>query len=63
MDMKNAKVKRGLRNESQPYIYIQEGQVIIRICLEQQDKFEKWLRIVLQAQKSDDELNIQYKMH
>ena len=58
IDLTKAKVKKGLRNETQPYIYMKEETVIIRISFHNDSEFEKWLRIALQAQRSDEQLEI-----
>lgn len=65
--MKSAKIKKGMRNESQPYIFIENlsetPSVVVRVSFETQEQFDQWLRIVMQAKKSEEELQIQYKLH
>ena len=67
LDLKSAKIKKGMRNESQPYIFIENlsetPSVVVRVSFETQEQFDQWLRIVMQAKKSEEELQIQYKLH
>ena len=62
LDLKSAKIKKGMRNESQPYIFIENlsetPSVVVRVSFETQEQFDQWLRIVMQAKKSEEELQI-----
>ena len=66
IDLSCAKVKKGMRNEKEPYIYIENkdcDQTVLRVSLESNQSFDKWFRIIRQALKSDEELAVQYKLN
>ena len=67
IDLTCAKVKKGTRNENQPYILIEgsdcDGQTDIRVLLDSYQSFDKWFRIIRQAVKSDEELTVQYTLN
>ena len=50
IDLTCAKVKKGMRNENQPYILIEgsdcDGQTDLRILLDSYQSFDKWFRII-----------------
>lgn len=66
INLLKSKIKKGLRNETQPYIFIQEiddsnaQNNVVRVSFDQQTDFEKWMRIIWQAAKSRKEVEIQY---
>ena len=57
--MRKAKVMLGQRENSAPYIYIQEDPLkaeAIRVSFDSETEFNKWLEVVQQSRKTDAEL-------
>ena len=59
IDMRKAKVMLGQRENSAPYIYIQEDPLkaeAIRVSFDSETEFNRWLEVVQQSRKTDEEL-------
>lgn len=64
IDLKTAKIKKGRKNGSQPYIYIErdgrsdtrESSDVIRIAFTSDETMSKWMKAIMVASLTDDEL-------
>ena len=64
IDLRKAKIKKGLRNNTQPYIFIErngrqdsnKSNEVVRVSFKHDETLSKWLQIVMFASMSDDEL-------
>jgi hypothetical protein len=65
VNLKTAKIKKGRKNGSQPYIYIErngkdsldsQGNEVIRVAFTSEDVLSRWMRAIMVATMSDEEL-------
>ena len=65
IDLKTAKIKKGRKNGSQPYIYIERdgkrslsnsGNEVIRMAFPSEETLGKWMRAIMVATMTDEEL-------